>query len=142
MTTQSFAIDGELVDFNKYVNACRGHWSNGKRLKEEQDDVVCAYIRKGRVKPMEGPVEIGISWIEKQRRGGRLRDVDNIASATKFILDALVKCRIIPDDNPRIVRNVYHYYKFNAENPRIEVTLMDYDPRGRTIHYMPITGLD
>ena len=140
--TQTFIIDGELADFNKYVNACRGHYAKGNRFKQEQDDIVVAYIRKGKVKPMDGPIEVGISWIEGRRRGGKLRDVDGIAAATKFILDAIVKCGIIPDDNPRIVRNVYHYYKFNADNPHIEVTLMEYDPNGRTVHYMPITGLD
>lgn len=140
--TQVFVIEGELADLNKYVNACRGHWANGKRMKEDQDSMVCTYIRKARIKPMEGPIEVGISWIEKKRRGGKLRDVDNVAFATKFILDALVKCGIIPDDNPRVVRNVYHFYKFNAEEPRIEVTLMEYQPDGRTVKYKPIDGLD
>lgn len=139
---QKFVIDGELISMNEYVNACRSHYSKGSRLKKDQDDIVMHYIRKYRIKPMKGPIEVGISWIEGRRRNGKMRDVDGIAAGTKFILDALVKCGIIPDDNPRIVRNVYHYYKFNSDKPHIEVTIMPYDPNGRTIHYMPITGID
>lgn len=140
--TQVFTIDGELMDLNRYTNACRSHWSNGSRAKREEMNKVIVYIKKARLKPVKGPVEIGISWIEGRRRGGKVRDVDNIAFSAKFILDALVETRIIPDDNPRIVRNVYHYYRFNSENPHIEVSIMEYDPSGRTVHYMPISGLD
>lgn len=140
--SQTFVIDGELVDLNKYVNACRGHWANGKRMKEEQDELVMAYIRKCRVKPMDTPIEVGISWVEPKRKGGKLRDIDNISFATKFIFDALVKCGVIPDDNPRHVRAVYHHFTFNSDEPRVEVVLMEYKPDGRTVKFAPVEGLE
>ena len=142
MSAQVFVIEGELMALNEYVNICRKHWSAGNKAKREQTDLMSAYIKKAHVKPYDGPVEIGISWIEGKRRRRQLRDVDNVMFGTKFILDALKECHVIHDDNPYFVRNVYSYFKFNAENPRIEVTVMDYDPRGRTVHYLPVTGLD
>ena len=129
------------MGLNEYVNACRGHWSKGNAIKREQTELVEAYATKARLKPRDGPIEVGISWIEGKARGGKLRDVDNIAFAAKFVLDALVETGIIPDDNPRYVRNVYHHFTFNADEPRIEVVLMEYDPNGRTVTFGPVKGI-
>lgn len=142
MSAQKFRIDGELMALNEYTNACRGHWSAGNRIKREQTELVAAYVVKARLKPFDGPVEVGITWVEGTRKRRQLRDVDNIAFGAKFILDALKELGIVKDDNPRIVRNVYHSYKFNSDDPHVEVAVMDYDPNGRTVHYLPVTGLD
>jgi Holliday junction resolvase RusA-like endonuclease len=39
-------------------------------------------------------------WIEENRR----RDLDNVSGSRKFILDALVKAGVLPDDSPKYVR--------------------------------------
>lgn len=139
---QKFVVEGRLMSLNEYVNINRSNPRKGNKAKREQTELVMAYIRKARVKPMDCPIEVGISWIEGRSRGGKLRDVDNIAFGAKFVLDALVECGTIPDDNPRIVRNVYNTFKFNAQDARIEVVLMPYREEGRTVFYMPISGLE
>ena len=139
---QRFVVDGRLMALNEYTSLNRSSPRKGNDAKREQTELVAAYIRKARIKPMEGPIEIGISWIEGRNMHGNLRDVDNVSFGAKFVLDALVECGVIPDDNPRYVRNVYHHFEFNADDPRVEVLLMPYERSGRTVHYMPISGLD
>lgn len=45
-----------------------------------------------------------IEWHEANRK----RDVDNVQSSVKFILDALVVHKILPNDTRRWVDQVYH----------------------------------
>lgn len=45
------------------------------------------------------PIKIHFHWIE----GNKKRDLDNIAFAKKFILDAMVKYGKLSDDNRRYV---------------------------------------
>ena len=55
----------------------------------------------------ERPVKINFTWIE----GNKKRDIDNVAFAKKFILDALVKAGKLKDDN----RNCVIAFKDNFE---------------------------
>lgn len=142
MSTQSFTVPGRLMGRNEHDYLNRSHWSKGNEAKRNEMDRVGWAIRMAGIKPFDGPVEVGVNYIEGRPKKGRHRDVDNIAAADKAILDALKECGVIPDDNPRVVRNVYHWFGFNARNPRVEVQVMDYDPNGRTIAYPPIAGLD
>jgi Holliday junction resolvase RusA-like endonuclease len=46
---------------------------------------------------------VRFEWHERTKK----RDADNIASAKKFILDALVKMRVLPDDSRKYVKGFY-----------------------------------
>lgn len=48
----------------------------------------------------QGAVMLRFEWHERTKK----RDADNIASAKKFILDALVKMRVLPDDSRKFVK--------------------------------------
>ena len=50
-----------------------------------------------------GTVMVRFEWHEKTKK----RDADNIASAKKFILDALVKMKVLPDDSRKYVKGFY-----------------------------------
>jgi Holliday junction resolvase RusA-like endonuclease len=50
-------------------------------------------------KPIDKPVRITFTWQEENKR----RDLDNVAFAKKFILDAMVKGGYLKDDNRRWV---------------------------------------
>lgn len=65
------------------------------------------------------PVTIRFRWIEKNSR----RDMDNIAFAKKFILDALVKKGVLQDDGWKWVRGFKDEFYIDKKNPRIEVEL-------------------
>lgn len=141
--SQVFRIKGRLMGRNEHDYLNRSHWSKGKQAKRDEQDRVVAAILKAKIEPMEGPIEVGINYIEGHKKNGALRDVDNIiAGGDKVILDALKEAGIIPDDNPRVVRRIYHRADFNASNPHIEVELMEYDPNGRTVWYPPVRGLE
>lgn len=96
----SFIIRGRLPSLNDYQNACRSHWSKGARMKKQvETDIGWAILAakgRGDLRPATGPVVISFEWHEKTRR----RDLDNIYSAKKFILDAMQKTGIIKNDGP------------------------------------------
>lgn len=141
--TQRFRINGRLMGRNEHDYLNRSHWSKGKKAKAAEQAKVERAIERAGIVPIEGPVEVGVTYVEGHKPNGALRDVDNIAGGgDKVILDALRSCGIIPDDNPRVVRNVYHRFAFNASNPHVEVEVMEYRPEGRTVYYPPIQGLE
>ena len=140
---QRFAINGRLMGRNEHDYLNRSHWSKGKKAKEAEQAKVAAAILAAKLVPMEGPVEVGVTFIEGRPKNGKMRDPDNIAGGgIKVILDALKECGIIPDDNPRIVRNLFFRFAYNASNPHVEVEIMSYRPEGRSIYYPPVIGVD
>lgn len=103
-----FIIPGRLPGLNEVNDSNRTHVQIGARLKRDVQNRVMWSIRKymasGDVRPVDYPVDVTIHWYEPNRR----RDVDNIQSGTKFILDAMVKLKLIPNDGQRWVRQIYH----------------------------------
>ena len=101
-----FVILGRLPGLNDYTDACRSHWSKGARMKRQVEEDIGWHILAARgahkLRPVHGPVSLAIEWHERDRR----RDVDNIVSAKKFILDAMQKMGIIPNDNRNHVRAI------------------------------------
>ena len=96
----TFTIPGRLPSLNDYQNACRSHWSKGARMKKQVEADIGWCIQgarcRGDVRPATGPVVISFEWHESNKR----RDLDNIYSAKKFILDAMQKAGIIKSDSP------------------------------------------
>lgn len=103
-----FIIQSQLPSLNDYQSACRSSWQVGAKFKREQEVLVCNYIRVGLLKKtlqrVDEPCEIYIEWHEKTKR----RDVDNIQSAQKFILDALQKECVLVNDSRRYVKQIHH----------------------------------
>ncbi len=99
----TFTIQGRLPSLNDYINACRTHWSKGAQLKEQTETDIMWQIRaarlRGLVHPVSVPVRVSFEWHESDKR----RDLDNIYSAKKFVLDAMQKAGIIENDNRRHV---------------------------------------
>jgi Holliday junction resolvase RusA-like endonuclease len=102
-----FMIEQRLPSLNDYIRACRSHWSKGHEFMErvEMDIIWAIKAAKGRglLHPTDKRIVVHIEWHESDMR----RDVDNIVSAKKFILDAMQKAGIIPDDNRKHVAGVY-----------------------------------
>ena len=87
----------KLPSLNEYIRECRSNRYAGAEMKRREEQKIALFVKSLPV--FEDPVEIEFCWQEKDRR----RDLDNIAFAKKFILDALVKTGRLKDDNRRHV---------------------------------------
>ena len=98
-----FNIYAKLPSLNEYQDACRANKYKGAKMKSETDTIIGWFIRKavreGTLQAVNGPVRLNFIWYEKTKR----RDPDNVASAKKFILDALQKQGILPNDSRKYI---------------------------------------
>lgn len=80
----------------------------GAQFKREIEEVIGWSIRQAlaskTLHKVKTPVIIKINWHEKTKR----RDVDNIQSSQKFILDALVSKGVLVDDSRKYVKQIWH----------------------------------
>ena len=102
-----FTINAQLPSLNEVINANRGNRYKGSKQKKEIEELIGYEIlfakTRGTLKPVRNyPVKIKIDWHEATER----RDLDNIVSAKKFILDALVKNGILKDDGQKFVKRI------------------------------------
>ena len=112
-------IPGKLPGLNEVINANRRNKYAGSTLKKDVEESIIPYI-KSQCRQSFERISISINWYEPNQR----RDYDNISSATKFILDSLVKCDVIPNDGWRnIVPDLHHRFYIDKENPRIELEI-------------------
>lgn len=87
-------------------------------LKRQTDERISLWILKAKLMPMPS-ARVKFHWVEKNQK----RDPDNICSATKFILDALVTMKILPTDGWRGVTGLAHEFSIDAAKPGVRVTL-------------------
>lgn len=98
MKSQSFTVRFRLPGLNEYIHAVNINRYKGNALKRETQDAIGWAIKAARLEPVtKYPVTIFFEWHEKSKR----RDLDNIASAKKFILDALQECGILEGDGQK-----------------------------------------
>lgn len=112
MKIQKFTISQRLPGLNDVIKVNRRNQYAGANLKKEIDESIMWQIQSYDLDPITRPCEVIIYFYEMNHR----RDVDNIQSATKFIMDALTKTRIIVDDSPRYVRQIHSWIKYTNNN--------------------------
>ena len=99
-----FVVKAKLPSLNEYTAACRSNKYVGAKFKREVEEVIGLGIKQaisaGKLRRMEDPVIVHFAWHEKTKR----RDADNIASAKKYILDAMQTFKVIPNDNRKYVK--------------------------------------
>lgn len=105
----SFTIQRQLPSLNDYINACRKNRYVGARFKRNVENEIGVYIIKakmsGQLPPFDTtPCIVDIIWYEKNFK----RDVDNIQSGAKYILDALQRFGILKNDSQKCVLQIYH----------------------------------
>lgn len=99
----------KLPSLNEYVDVCRTNPYKASKFKRDIEKKIIWHVEK--IPRFENPVMIHFHWIEKNKR----RDLDNIAFAKKFILDALVKCGKLIDDNHNYVTAFTDDFKYSDE---------------------------
>lgn len=133
-----FAIQGlyykdrTFPGLNEYIAELGKNPRAGGSLKRDYMMVACNAIRRDLKRyRVLGPVILHYTFYEAKK--GPKRDVMNIFSfADKVIEDALVKCGVLPDDNPDYVKNTTHEF-YCSDNPRIEVEIEELPSDGRGI---------
>jgi Holliday junction resolvase RusA-like endonuclease len=99
----------KLPSLNEYINECRKNKYAGGKMKKEVENDISIFIQ--RLPQFENPIKINFTWVE----GNKRRDLDNVAFAKKFILDALVKCGRLKDDNRKCVTAFTDSFSYGRE---------------------------
>ena len=107
---------GKLPSLNEVINQNRANKYAGAQIKSQLTQEM-AWTFKPQAKALNEPCCVLITFYEPNRR----RDIDNIHSATKFILDALVMAGVGKNDTQKYVTDVAHEVKLGK--PQIEVRL-------------------
>ena len=102
-------IPMKLPSLNEYTRICRTNPYKASKFKKNLEDDIGMFIYK--MPRFENPVEIHFHWVE----GNKRRDLDNIAFAKKFILDALVKYGKLADDNRKCVTAFTDTFEYSDE---------------------------
>lgn len=118
---------------NDVIAANRSGYGAGNRLKRRLTELVATRCREvmaetGWVAPL-GPVEVSFTWHEVWRG----RDVDNVMSAQKFVLDGMVEAGMLRGDSQRYVpRPPAHGIVIDREHPgvTVEVSRMEEENGG------------
>ena len=120
---QQFVINEKLPTINDIIRRTNRSRYGGARLKADTDAIIKNYIYEsldaGRIKKVKKPVVILIDYYE-----GKRRDVDNIQSSQKFILDSLVEAGVLVDDSQKYVKQIYHRI-FNSKKEYSVVYLLN-----------------
>lgn len=99
----------KLPSLNEYINACRKNKYAGAEMKKRVENGIAYFIQK--LPMFKNPIKIHFHWIE----GNKRRDLDNVAFGKKFILDALVKCGKMKDDNRKCVTGFIDTFEYGKE---------------------------
>lgn len=118
---QYLEIPFRLPSLNEVNAANRNNRFAGAKLKRETDEALALVIKATRMKPVRLPCIVHMTFEEPNRR----RDVDNVESAKKFILDALVKSGVLQNDTPRHVIGSPSFTRYVDGGARVLVTIIE-----------------
>jgi len=116
--TEKLVIPGELPGLNEIIEYSKEHWAKYAGEKHNRTEEI-AYLAKSQIKKKYKKVDLIFNWYCKDKR----RDKDNIIAGQKFVLDGLVAAGIIENDGWKQVGNIFHYFKIDRENPRVEILI-------------------
>lgn len=116
-----FLINHRLPSLNDYIDQCRFNKYTAATFKRGIDNLIIAEIyQQLKGVHITKPVIVHLHFVEENKK----RDVDNVYSAAKYILDALVKRKVLENDNPKYVVDVKYTHEY-AKKSYIVVTLQE-----------------
>lgn len=104
------------TDLNTYINQERTHRMIAARTKKEETESVRLASLVADLKPMKSPVVLNFTWYYKSKH-----DLDNISFAKKYILDGLVKARVLQNDSKKDVIG----FKDDYVNDTVDQVIID-----------------
>ena len=112
-------IPMKMPSLNDYIKACRRNRYAGAAMKKKVEQQIEPYLQE--MPKFTRPVLISFIWVETNQK----RDPDNIASAKKFILDAMVRSGKLKDDNRKYIIGFTDYF---TEGPETKVIVELFQP--------------
>lgn len=109
-----------LPSLNEYIKKCNSNRFAGNEFKQQVEREISFYIKK--LPKFEKTIRIDFEWVEENHK----RDLDNICSAKKFILDTMVKCGIIKNDNRKYVAGFKDDFSY-AKESKVILTIYGVD---------------
>ena len=98
---RDFIIPFRLPSLNDYILKCRTNKYTGANFKRDTDNSIVKVLEAEHVDEFEDfPAILSITYYEIDR----CRDVDNILSGKKYILDAMQSAGIIANDGQKQIR--------------------------------------
>ena len=113
-----FTIPMRLPSLNDYINACRSNAFQGALMKRRNEMFIGFHLLT--LPKITKPVKVSFHWVETNKK----RDMDNIAFAKKFILDALVAKGKLAGDGWKYVKGLEDTFEI-GESAKIIVTLTE-----------------
>ena len=104
---QTLVVRGKLPDFNSLINDVKRHWKYYAGAKRQWTGVTVAECVAQRLRPVTPPVVLDFVWF----------------TASKMIIDGLVKASILPEDNQKIIKGFTDAFFKDKDDPRVEVTI-------------------
>lgn len=104
-----YTIDMKLPSLNDYIRVCRCNKFQAAKFKAEIEQQIGLFLMK--MPKYTNPIKIHFHWIE----GNKKRDLDNVAFAKKFILDAMQKYGKLENDNRKYVTAFTDSFEYGKE---------------------------
>ena len=118
---------GRLPSLNEYIKVLNNNRYYANTFKQAVESDLLWAIKNSRMKPTDKPCIANITFHEENRR----RDIDNIYSANKYILDALRKAGIIKNDSQKYITDVKNSFVHDTEN-FVEIVLEEIETDSRS----------
>lgn len=109
---------GRLPSLNEYISNLNKSRYLANCFKQSIERELGWTIKAAKMKPIDKPCIVYVVYHEPDKR----RDIDNIYSANKFILDALRKAGIIKNDSQKYVRDVKDSYIVDGQS-RVDIII-------------------
>lgn len=126
MGKQTFVINGSLEGYNEHEKKRRGNPYAANSAKVRTENAIAWSVKAAKIQPVSSRQWVMIEWHEDISGRKRGRDPDNIASRKKFILDALQKAKVLPNDNRKYIAGFTDRFVYEKEKAKVIVTLADY----------------
>lgn len=114
-------FEGRWPDLNTYIDAERSNRYQAAEMKRTYTQAAQHIAQASGVSPVETPCVLSFVWHLADRR----RDPDNVAFATKFILDGLVAAGVLRNDGHKHIGALQHDYVIDRDGREgVSVTLI------------------
>lgn len=124
---QYLTIPFRLPGLNEVNAENRKNPHAGAKLKSQTDAQIVRVISLAKLQKVHFPCIVHMIFEERNRR----RDADNVESAKKFILDALVKSGVLRRDSPRYVVGSPSFTRHVKGGARVLVTIIEDESEDR-----------